>query len=44
MQPTEEEQDRIVVIRNTTGDDIDIPLADELGGAAKSEKPVTATN
>jgi len=42
MQPTDEEQDRIVVIRNTTGDDI--PLADELGDAAKSEKPVTAAN
>ncbi len=44
MQPTTEEQDRIVVIRNATGDDIDIPLADEPGDSAKPEKPVTATN
>lgn len=38
MQPTEDEQDRIVVIRNTAGEDIDIPLADELSNPSDDSK------
>lgn len=44
MHPTPEEQDRIVVIRGVTGEDIDIPLADEFAETAETDKPIPATN
>lgn len=37
MQPTDEEQERIVVIRNTASDDIDIPLSDDFSDFATTK-------
>ncbi len=44
LHATAAEQDRIVVIRNTAGDDIDIPLADELLDSSDGEQTRSSTN
>jgi len=44
LHPTTEEQDRIVVIRNTSGEDIDIPLADDFKNTPETEQSVPGTN
>jgi len=44
MQPTPEEQDRIIVIRNSADSDINIPLAEDYKDPAASEKSTSSNS
>lgn len=44
LNPTTQEQDRIIVIRSASGADIDIPLADEFDDAPETEQPASSAS